>query len=84
MHAVPVTSMTVKTLESFDITRKDAERAKNMFALGMLSLQYDRRAEDTRSFLEAKFATTPEIGKCGVLAAATAPSWPPYRPFRQA
>ena len=34
VHAVPITSMTVKALEEFDITRKDAERAKNMFALG--------------------------------------------------
>src|SRR5271155_5641176 len=42
VHAVPITSMTVKALESFDITRKDAERAKNMFALGMLSWLYDR------------------------------------------
>ena len=44
VHAVPITSMTVKALESFDITRKDAERAKNMFALGMLSWLYDRPA----------------------------------------
>src|SRR5438046_4160773 len=37
VHAVPITSMTVKALEEFEITRKDAERAKNMFALGLLS-----------------------------------------------
>jgi len=30
VHAIPLTSMTVKALEEFDITRKDAERAKNM------------------------------------------------------
>ena len=47
VHAVPITSMTVKALEAFDITRKDAERAKNMFALGMLSWLYDRPAEGT-------------------------------------
>ena len=56
VHAVPITSMTVKALEAFDITRKDAERAKNMFALGMLSWLYDRPADGTLSFLEAKFA----------------------------
>jgi len=61
VHAVPVTSMTVKALESFDITRKDAERAKNMFALGMLSWLYDRPADGTLSFLKAKFTTKPEI-----------------------
>ena len=61
VHAVPITSMTVKALEAFDITRKDAERAKNMFALGMLSWLYDRPADGTLSFLKAKFASKPEI-----------------------
>ena len=51
VHAVPVTSMTVKALEEFDITRKDAERAKNMFALGLLSWLYNRPAEGTMRFL---------------------------------
>jgi 2-oxoglutarate/2-oxoacid ferredoxin oxidoreductase subunit alpha len=68
VHAVPITSMTVKALESFDITRKDAERAKNMFALGMLSWLYDRPAEGTLSFLKAKFAGKPEIMQANVAA----------------
>ncbi|HSS91348.1 MAG TPA: 2-oxoacid:acceptor oxidoreductase family protein, partial [Streptosporangiaceae bacterium] len=42
IHAVPVTSMTVKALEDFKISRKEAERAKNMFALGLLSWLYNR------------------------------------------
>jgi 2-oxoglutarate ferredoxin oxidoreductase subunit alpha len=61
VHAVPITSMTVRALEAFDITRKDAERAKNMFALGMLSWLYDRPSDGTLSFLKAKFASKPEI-----------------------
>ncbi len=68
VHAVPITSLTVKALESFDITRKDAERAKNMFALGMLSWLYDRPADGTLSFLKAKFATKPEIMAANVAA----------------
>jgi 2-oxoglutarate/2-oxoacid ferredoxin oxidoreductase subunit alpha len=68
VHAVPITSMTVKALESFDITRKDAERAKNMFALGMLSWLYDRPADGTLSFLKAKFASKPEIMAANVAA----------------
>ena len=68
VHAVPITSMTVKALEAFDITRKDAERAKNMFALGMLSWLYDRPADGTLSFLKAKFATKPEIMAANVAA----------------
>ena len=68
VHAVPITSMTVKALEDYEITRKDAERAKNMFALGMLSWLYDRPAEGTLSFLKAKFATKPEIMAANVAA----------------
>ena len=68
VHAVPITSMTVKALEAFDITRKDAERAKNMFALGMLSWLYDRPADGTLSFLKAKFASKPEIMAANVAA----------------
>ena len=68
VHAVPITSMTVKALEAFDITRKDAERAKNMFALGMLSWLYDRPYDGTLSFLKAKFAGKPEIMAANVAA----------------
>jgi 2-oxoglutarate ferredoxin oxidoreductase subunit alpha len=68
VYAMPITSMTVKALEEFDITRKDAERAKNMFALGMLSWLYDRPAESTLGFLKAKFAKKPEIMAANVAA----------------
>ncbi len=68
VYAMPITSMTVKALEDFDITRKDAERAKNMFALGMLSWLYDRPAESTLGFLKAKFAKKPEIMAANVAA----------------
>jgi 2-oxoglutarate ferredoxin oxidoreductase subunit alpha len=68
VHPVPLTSLTVKALEELDITRKDAERAKNMFALGLLSWLYGRPAEGTLSFLEAKFGKKPEIYKANVTA----------------
>ena len=68
VHPVPLTSLTVKALEDLDITRKDAERAKNMFALGLLSWLYGRPAEGTLSFLEAKFGKKPEIYKANVTA----------------
>ena len=63
VHALPITSVTVKALEGYDITRKDAERAKNMFALGLLSWLYNRPIDGTMSFLESKFAKNPEIMK---------------------
>jgi 2-oxoglutarate ferredoxin oxidoreductase subunit alpha len=68
VHAIPLTSMTVKALDEFDITRKDAERAKNMFALGLLSWLYDRPSDGTLKFLEAKFASKPAIMKANIAA----------------
>ncbi|RFU42937.1 2-oxoacid:acceptor oxidoreductase subunit alpha [Actinomadura logoneensis] len=68
VHALPLTSMTVKALEDFDISKKDAERAKNMFALGLLSWLYHRPTEGTIAFLERKFARKPEIMKANIAA----------------
>jgi 2-oxoglutarate/2-oxoacid ferredoxin oxidoreductase subunit alpha len=68
VHAIPLTSMTVKALDEFEITRKEAERAKNMFALGLLSWLYDRPSDGTLKFLEAKFAAKPAIMKANIAA----------------
>ena len=62
MHPVPLTSLTVEALKDFDVSRKDAERAKNMFALGLLSWLYNRPTEATEAFLERKFAKSPTAG----------------------
>jgi 2-oxoglutarate ferredoxin oxidoreductase subunit alpha len=68
VHSIPLTSLTVKALESFDITRKDAERAKNMFALGLLSWLYHRPTETTLTFLERKFASNPALAQANITA----------------
>ena len=61
VHAVALTSQTVEALKEFDLTKKEAERAKNMYALGLLSWLYSRGADGTRAFLKQKFASKPEI-----------------------
>jgi 2-oxoglutarate/2-oxoacid ferredoxin oxidoreductase subunit alpha len=68
LHAIPITSVTVKALEDYDITRKDAERAKNMFALGLLSWLYNRPTGGTMKFLQSKFGSKPEIMKANIAA----------------
>jgi 2-oxoglutarate/2-oxoacid ferredoxin oxidoreductase subunit alpha len=68
LHALPITSMTVKALDGCDVTRKDAERAKNMFALGLLSWLYSRPADGTMKFLKSKFSAKPEILKANIAA----------------
>jgi len=68
LHPVALTSMTVRALESFEISKKDAERAKNMFALGLLSWMYSRPHESTITFLERKFAARPELAASNIAA----------------
>ncbi|KAB2350690.1 2-oxoacid:acceptor oxidoreductase subunit alpha [Actinomadura rudentiformis] len=68
VHALPLTSMTVTALADFDLSKKDAERAKNMFALGLLSWLYHRPTEGTIAFLEKKFGKKPEIMKANIAA----------------
>ncbi|NRQ32507.1 2-oxoacid:acceptor oxidoreductase subunit alpha [Nonomuraea sp. NN258] len=68
VHAVPLTSLTVKALEGFELSKKDAERSKNMFALGLLSWLYHRPTEQTVKFLEQKFAKKPDLAKANIAA----------------
>lgn len=68
VHQVPLTSMTVTALAEHEISKKDAERAKNMFALGLLSWLYSRPYESTLEFLERKFAARPELVAANVTA----------------
>jgi 2-oxoglutarate ferredoxin oxidoreductase subunit alpha len=68
LHPVALTSMTVRALAEHDISKKDAERAKNMFALGLLSWMYSRPYESTIRFLERKFATRPALAAANIAA----------------
>jgi 2-oxoglutarate ferredoxin oxidoreductase subunit alpha len=68
VHALALTSLTVEALKPFEISRKEAERAKNMFALGLLSWLYNRPTESTIAFLEQKFAKKPQIAAANVAA----------------
>ncbi|WP_060889014.1 2-oxoacid:acceptor oxidoreductase subunit alpha [Streptomyces scabiei] len=68
VHPVPLTALTVEALKSFDLSRKEAERSKNMFALGLLSWMYHRPTEGTEKFLAAKFAKKPEIAAANLAA----------------
>jgi 2-oxoglutarate/2-oxoacid ferredoxin oxidoreductase subunit alpha len=68
IHPVPLTALTVQALKGFDLTRKEAERCKNMFALGLLSWMYHRPTEGTERFLRSKFAKRPQLAEANVTA----------------
>ncbi|MFF9817040.1 2-oxoacid:acceptor oxidoreductase subunit alpha [Streptomyces sp. NPDC014006] len=68
LHPVPLTALTVEALKDFDLSRKEAERSKNMFALGLLSWMYHRPTEGTEAFLRTKFAKKPQIAEANITA----------------
>jgi 2-oxoglutarate/2-oxoacid ferredoxin oxidoreductase subunit alpha len=68
LYLVPMTSMTVRATEGLGIGKKEAERAKNMFALGLLTWMYGRPTETTLDWLERKFGGKPEIFEANVAA----------------
>jgi 2-oxoglutarate ferredoxin oxidoreductase subunit alpha len=65
---VPITQMTVGALEGHDLSSKDKQRAKNMFALGLMSFMYSRPTEPTIQWLRRKFASRPEIAEANITA----------------
>ncbi|MFB7127294.1 MULTISPECIES: 2-oxoacid:acceptor oxidoreductase subunit alpha [unclassified Kitasatospora] len=68
LHKVPLTTLTLEALKDSGLARKDAERAKNMFALGLLSWMYHRPTHGTESFLRTKFAKKPQIAEANITA----------------
>ncbi|PVG82537.1 2-oxoglutarate ferredoxin oxidoreductase subunit alpha [Nocardioides gansuensis] len=68
LHKVDLTGMTVEAVKEFGLSRKDAARAKNMFALGLLSWMYGRPTDPTVSFLEKRFAKVPDIRDANITA----------------
>ncbi|MGX1315075.1 2-oxoglutarate ferredoxin oxidoreductase subunit alpha [Streptomyces calvus] len=68
LHPVPLTTLTVEALKDFDLSRKEAERSKNMFALGLLSWMYHRPTDGTERWLKTKFAKKPDIAAANLAA----------------
>jgi len=68
VYSVPMTSITVRAVEPVGVSKKEAERAKNMFALGLVSWMYGRPTEPTLEWLERKFGSKPEIFEANVAA----------------
>ncbi|WP_433709975.1 2-oxoacid:acceptor oxidoreductase subunit alpha [Nocardia sp. CA-084685] len=68
VHRVPMTSLTLGATEPTGVGKKDAQRAKNMFALGLLSWMYGRPIGGTERFLREKFAAKPDIAEANLLA----------------
>jgi 2-oxoglutarate ferredoxin oxidoreductase subunit alpha len=60
VHRVPMTTLTTRAVEGIDeVSSRDAGRAKNLFALGLVSWLYGRPTEVTTRWLEQKFDRKP-------------------------
>jgi 2-oxoglutarate/2-oxoacid ferredoxin oxidoreductase subunit alpha len=68
IYKVPMTSITVRATEGIGIGKKESERAKNMFALGLVSWMFGRPTETTLNWLEKKFGSRQEIFDANVAA----------------
>ena len=68
VHALDLTQLTLDALEGSGLSRKDAGRSKNMFALGLLCWMYSRPTEGTINFVRQKFANKPDIAEANITA----------------
>ncbi|HEX6229678.1 MAG TPA: 2-oxoacid:acceptor oxidoreductase subunit alpha [Solirubrobacterales bacterium] len=69
LFRVPMTTLTTRATDGIDdLKPAEAQRTKNLFALGLISWMYGRPVESTISWLETKFAKRPAIRDANVAA----------------
>jgi 2-oxoglutarate/2-oxoacid ferredoxin oxidoreductase subunit alpha len=68
VHEVPLTSLTLEALKDVKVTKREAERSKNMFALGLMSWLYHRPESGTLDFISRKFKAKPDIAEANTKA----------------
>ena len=65
---IPMTSMTIAAVKDAGVSKKEADRSKNMLALGVICWMYSRPLEPTVAWLEKKFAKKPHIAQANIAA----------------
>jgi 2-oxoglutarate ferredoxin oxidoreductase subunit alpha len=69
LHRIPMTSLTQRAVEAVEgASTRDATRAKNLFALGVVSWLYGRPIEVTERWIGQKFARNPVVLKVNLAA----------------
>jgi 2-oxoglutarate ferredoxin oxidoreductase subunit alpha len=69
VHRIAMTGLTVRAVEAIEgISSRDAARAKNLFALGVLSWLYGRPTDVTQRWIEKKFARSPAVAQANLAA----------------
>jgi 2-oxoglutarate/2-oxoacid ferredoxin oxidoreductase subunit alpha len=66
---VPMTTIVTNAIEGLEgATTRDAQRARNLFALGLVSWLYDRPTEVIERWIEGKFASKPHVREVNLTA----------------
>lgn len=68
LFALPITSLNANALAETKLTKKEIDRCKNFFALGLMYWLYDRPMKHTLDWVDAKFKKNPEIAKANAMA----------------
>jgi 2-oxoglutarate ferredoxin oxidoreductase subunit alpha len=69
VHRIPMSTLTTRAVEAIEgVSTRDASRAKNLFALGVLSWLYGRPTDVTKSWIERKFARSPSVAQANLAA----------------
>src|SRR5258707_11428671 len=72
VHKLPISTLNMNALKgNVELSRKEIDRSKNFFALGVLYWLYDRPMETTLSWIQAKFAKSPELAKANEIPLRT-------------
>ena len=72
VHKLPITTLNMNALKgSVELSRKEIDRCKNFFALGVLYWLYDRPLENTLTWIHDKFKSKPELAKANEIALKT-------------
>jgi 2-oxoglutarate ferredoxin oxidoreductase subunit alpha len=72
VHKLPISTLNMNALKgNVELSRKEIDRSKNFFALGVLYWLYDRPMETTLSWIHAKFSKSPELAKANEIALKT-------------
>ena len=72
VHKLPISTLNMNALKgNVELSRKEIDRSKNFFALGVLYWLYDRPMETTLSWINVKFAKSPELAKANEIALKT-------------
>src|SRR5213079_237567 len=72
VHQLPISTLNRNALKgNVQLSRKEIDRSKNFFALGVLYWLYDRPLDPTLNWINSKFKKNPELVKANEVALKT-------------